>query len=219
MLLLVAIISLSFFYYYILFLPYRSPLNQPQIITSDQSYIGILERTNQQLSLWYNPYGIMITVLTILIAFSAIIFTFLLWRQGKDYGEKFDKFLEEERKIVNGEITKSLNAAREVIDKQIEENSKKLKGLKGETKEIIEKEIAKLKEERRVLQVPSLGIVTSPESSIHKTLTCRVSSPTSAFSFSNLVTSEDNICPHCHMTLPLNYNLGVRYCCYCGKEL
>lgn len=62
-----------------------------------QTYIQILEKTNQQLSLWYNPYGLAVGILTALVALLAIIFAWVLWRQGKEYRDIFDKFLKDQR--------------------------------------------------------------------------------------------------------------------------
>lgn len=54
-------------------------------------YIDLLEKTNQQLSLWFNPYAIMVAVLTGLIAILAIGGTFLVYWVSKDYRDKARK--------------------------------------------------------------------------------------------------------------------------------
>ncbi|MDD3067183.1 MAG: hypothetical protein PHO48_05150 [Candidatus Gracilibacteria bacterium] len=65
--------------------------------SADNQYREILEKTNQQLSLWWNPYGVMIASLGVLFAVLAGVFAFILWRQSKDYKEEnkenFENFL------------------------------------------------------------------------------------------------------------------------------
>ena len=48
-----------------------------------QNYINILEKTNQQLNLWYNPYGIAIAILAIFFAILALAAAFIIYRQGR----------------------------------------------------------------------------------------------------------------------------------------
>lgn len=70
----------------------------------ENQYIQILEKTNQQLSLWSNPYGIMVSVLTALFAVLTIISAFIIYRQGRDYKDAMSAFLkEQEEKANNGQ--------------------------------------------------------------------------------------------------------------------
>ncbi len=54
----------------------------------EEQYIQILEKTNQQLGLWTNPYGIMIGVLAILFTILTIVAAVIIYRQSKDYQER-----------------------------------------------------------------------------------------------------------------------------------
>jgi len=127
--------------------------------SSTQDYVEILEKTNQQLSLWYNPYGLMVGILTALVALLAILFAFILWRQGKDYKDAFQAFLDEQKKIADGEISKAISKAQEVL----EDASKKLeeiKDLKGQAREDLKKEIAEIKKTKKSLETTSNRVIS-----------------------------------------------------------
>ncbi len=115
-------------------------------------YLDILEKTNQQLGLWSNPYGVMVAVLSFLIAVLAIVFGVILWRQGKEYQKKFDNFLNELKKNANVEFAK-MSESRKLnkiaikrFEKEINEKSKKLTTVTGKAKEKLEKEIRDIQE-------------------------------------------------------------------------
>lgn len=124
-------------------------------------YVEILEKTNQQLSLWSNPYGILVGALGVMIAVLAILFTFILWRQSKEYKEAFNQFLEEQKKIVDGEIGKAMIEAKKALDGQIESAKKKLKTVQGNAQEAVRKEIADLQKAKHGLEGASFGHFTS----------------------------------------------------------
>lgn len=69
------------------------------------NYANILEKTNNQLSLWWNPYAVMIGILTILIAFITIGFSVYFWlnsrEQKKDMKEFYEKREEENKTVMN----------------------------------------------------------------------------------------------------------------------
>src|SRR3989344_2437809 len=88
----------------------------------EQQYIQILEKTNQQLGLWTNPYGIMIGVLAILFTILTIIAAVVIYQQSKDYKEKIDKLL--------GEYEKQLKASSKSQKAEIEKAIENLKGEK-----------------------------------------------------------------------------------------
>lgn len=55
-----------------------------------QNYINILEKTNQQLSLWFNPYAIMVGVLAILFTILTIVAVVIIYRQSREYKDKIE---------------------------------------------------------------------------------------------------------------------------------
>lgn len=70
-----------------------------------EKYSSILEKTNDQLSLWYNPYGISVGILTILIAVGAVVVSIILWRNSRD-----------QRKLVLDSITEMEKNAKERME-------------------------------------------------------------------------------------------------------
>ncbi len=119
------------------------------ISTSTQNYIEILEKTNQQLSLWYNPYGLIIGVLTLLVALLALYFGYILWRQGRDYKD----FLEEQRKIISEETR---IYAKSVLDERIAFLNVEISTLTGEARNRVEQEIISLNEASKSLNKYSI---------------------------------------------------------------
>lgn len=77
-------------------------------------YQDILEKTNSQLSLWWNPYGLIIGLLGVLFTVLTIIAAFLIYRQSKEHKEL---------------IQESILKYKTVIDTMIEERSRQLKNL------------------------------------------------------------------------------------------
>ncbi len=121
-------------------------LSQPDL---SSQYINILEKTNQQLGLWSNPYGVSIMILSVWITIIAIVVAYLIYKQGADYKNK----LESDRKESNKKIaelyeqqTEILNKQKLAIEKQtaiLEENQKIKQGLDAE----IEKQLQDYKEQ------------------------------------------------------------------------
>jgi len=80
-----------------------SPVAPPPLARerAESLYMSILEKTNSQLSLWWNPYGVMIAALGVLFTVGAISVTLLLFRQSSDYQRKIDQALENQQKILS----------------------------------------------------------------------------------------------------------------------
>ncbi|MFA6099317.1 MAG: hypothetical protein WC750_00375 [Patescibacteria group bacterium] len=157
------------------------------------AYIDVLEKTNQQLSLWYNPYGVMVMILTILVALLAISFAYIIWRQGKEYKEAFKASLAEQKKIASDELSKWKEESKKIVDAQINEQKEKLKSLDGEAKEQVEKVIEDLKKKKESLESPVPSCSTSPFTDIvNRSLFYQ---PTNVMSW-----------------------MGQNYCSFCGKE-
>src|SRR3989344_6410902 len=106
--------------------------------TTTQAYLEILEKTNQQLSLWYNPYGLMVAALTGLVALLAIVFAFVLWRQGKDYSDARKKFFEEQEKTIGSRIDALTQAA---LIERIKILNEEMGRVTGKAKEDLQQEI------------------------------------------------------------------------------
>jgi len=59
----------------------------------NDAYIDLLERTNSQLSLWYNPYAIIISILTLLFTTLTIIAAVIIYRQGSEFKRQREEVL------------------------------------------------------------------------------------------------------------------------------
>lgn len=77
-----------------------------------QNYQQILEKTNNQLSLWYNPYGVFIAFLGILFGVLSIMAIYINYKQSKEHKDL---------------IKKSLDDHKIALDKLIDENNKQIK--------------------------------------------------------------------------------------------
>lgn len=116
--------------------------------TDTQNYIQVLEKTNQQLSLWYNPFSLSVTFLTIFIALLALFFSYVLWRQGRDYKD----FLSELKRNVERQ-TKIY--AKSVLDEHIKSQQEKQDTLTGDARRKIDSEIQALQKARESLNGPT----------------------------------------------------------------
>lgn len=148
-----------------------------------EKYINILEKTNQQLSLYWTPYNTIITILTALFAILAIIFGFFIYIQSKEYkerltedkkryAEKIDKFLKEHQRYAKklmDERNAKIKGIESNLSKTVLEYEKKLEVLLKTPKkqkykiEEIEKAIEKLKTEKELLKSQIGAITVTPE--------------------------------------------------------
>ncbi len=58
------------------------------------NYASIVEKTNQHLSMWVNPYGIMVGVLTLIVAIMAVVVAWYIWKNSKEQKELFKETLQ-----------------------------------------------------------------------------------------------------------------------------
>ncbi|MCX6791140.1 MAG: hypothetical protein NTV62_03040 [Candidatus Gribaldobacteria bacterium] len=136
-----------------------------------QNYIGILEKTNQQLNLWYNPYGVMIGVLAILFTVLTIVAAVIIYRQSRDYKtklradrdfykNKMGEFLDSQKKIIE-QRNKTAEELSQKIDASLREYKKKLKESSKKQKEEIQGAIDKLEMEKLTLR-KDIGLTVAP---------------------------------------------------------
>lgn len=138
----------------------------------EEQYIQILEKTNQQLSLWTNPYGIMIGVLAILFTILTIVAAVIIYRQSKDYKERVQADREQYAKSINDFLSsqksiieqreKQANKVEEKIDKLLKQYENQLKESSKSQKVEIEKAIENLKEEKLLLSSTIGPLTVSP---------------------------------------------------------
>ncbi len=129
-------------------------LNVDNYQLATNNYISILEKTNSQLNMWTNPYGLMIGILTILIALIAMGVSIVLWKNSEEQKKRTEKFFSEQEK--NAE---KLRKEREIevklikknLNKLIEEYQNKLLTADKDNKKKIEDAINSLKKEEAVI--------------------------------------------------------------------
>lgn len=169
-------------------------LRTPEYQQMMNSYVSILEKTNQQLGVWSNPYGIAIGILSIFIAIIAICVGFALWRHSKEQKERFDKFLLEQEKAIQTK-NKRFGQVELKFDALIKGYEKQLKSATKNNKIEIEKAIADLKKEKA-----SLGAYISP------------SVPFGTASLQSIASPFIGSSP-----LAVNVNAGSMVCAKCGR--
>ena len=106
-------------------------------------YQDILEKTNSQLSLWWNPYGVLIGLLGVLFTVLTIIAAVVIYRQSKEYKEliresitKHETVLgqmiterNQQLKIIETNLNNTINEYKEKLVTATEENKKEFKDL------------------------------------------------------------------------------------------
>lgn len=112
------------------------------------NYQEILEKTNQQLSVWTNPYGLLVGVLAILFTLLTIIATVLIFLQSKGFKEKLDKFINSGKEALEKLITEKSKKLEE-IDTKLEGYKDELNKVKDDKKAEIQKEIDELISKRK----------------------------------------------------------------------
>lgn len=164
-----------------------------------ENYASIVEKTNQQLSLWSNPYGIMIGILTLLVAVGAIVVSIILVTNSQDQKKRQQEFFNEQERIINERNNREDTQRKEHYEKAekkfedlINEQQKKLASTNKEGKQKIEQEIEELKKQKA-----SIGLYKDPVKIFYD----------SNFSFSDIATSLRNR-PEIHKM----------FCLECGKS-
>lgn len=169
-------------------------LRIPEYQQMMNSYVSILEKTNQQLGVWSNPYGIAIGILSIFIAIIAICVGFALWRHSKEQKERFDKFLLEQEKVIQAK-NKRFEQVELKFDALIKGYEKQLKSSTKNNKIEIEKAITDLKKEKA-----SLGAYIGPSATFSPISLQSIASPFLGSS-----------------PLAVNVNVGSMTCAKCGR--
>ena len=90
----------------------------------NRRYVEILEKTNQQLSLWWNPMSVFIGALGVLFTMGAIVVAVIIYRQGSEYKQSLAQFTKTYSAIIDRAIQEKvtqLETFRTTIDSSIKE--------------------------------------------------------------------------------------------------
>jgi len=113
----------------------------------NRHYADILEKTNEQLSLWWNPLGAFIGALGVLFAVGAIVAGIIIYRQGADYKKSLKEFEATYRVILDKVIQEKiaqLETFKSTIDVSIKEQQKQLETATADHRSQIESAIQNL---------------------------------------------------------------------------
>lgn len=187
-------------------------------MTPEEQYTQILEKTNLQLSMSHNPYGIMVGILTIMIAVLSIAAVVIIFRQGRDYQsrlekdraeqkKKFDDFLDSQMKIIR-ERDKTAKQLNKKVDSIIDEYKKQLEESSASQRKEIQESIDKLELEKFSIAKFAEPLTVSPNSSTYGVRSpfesfCKCSSCGFGFLVNNLatvtpyLTGRTATCPKC----------------------
>ena len=128
------------------------------------NYASIVEKTNQQLSLWFNPYGVMIGILTLIVAVGAIVVSIILINNSSEQRRRQKDFFDEQERIIKEKQVNDEKLAKERYENSkkqfedlIKEQQEKLKSANVESKKKIEEEIDSLKR-----QSATIGLYAEP---------------------------------------------------------
>lgn len=83
-------------------------------------YQETLESTNSQLSLWFNPYAIMVATLGILFTVATVIAAIILYRQSKEYQNRYNQLFGDSQKSIKDLANKLATASEQVLNNIIE---------------------------------------------------------------------------------------------------
>jgi hypothetical protein len=98
-----------------------------------QQYLEILEKTNSQLSLWTNPYGLMVGALALLFTVLTIIAVWITYRQSQDF---------------KAQLQSTIDGYSTLIDELMNGYEKKFKALSQDFEERTKKQIDELEERK-----------------------------------------------------------------------
>jgi hypothetical protein len=133
----------------------RQAARDSQWVRSERAYREILEKTNAQLSLWGNPYGIMVAALGVLFTIGAIVVGVLIFRQGSDYRNLIRQSITEYQNIINAfieEKNQQIEILKQSVSDHIDRLTTETDKAEGERKKQIEGEITELRRLQKELK-------------------------------------------------------------------
>jgi DNA-directed RNA polymerase subunit RPC12/RpoP len=96
----------------------------------DSIYVATLEKTNQQLALRFNPYGVMVGALSALVALLTIAAAGIIYRQGSEYKRTLGEAIKEQARTYQQKLDDELLKAKGVFDGFMSEKDKQFEELR-----------------------------------------------------------------------------------------
>lgn len=131
-----------------------------------QNYQDILEKTNMQLSLWWNPYGLLIAILGVLFTILTIISAVVIYRQSKEYRELINQSISKHELLFNdliAEKNQQLLIIENNLNALINEYKEKLATVGEDQKNEINEIISRLETERKSIDNQINAKYVTPE--------------------------------------------------------
>ncbi len=114
-------------------------------------YVDLLDKTNQQMTLFGNPYMFGVVILGVLFTALTIIAAILIWRQSKEYKQMVVESITKFQDALNEQVKKIKKEAKVSINTVISKHEKNFESLPSELKEEANKIINDLKNERDLM--------------------------------------------------------------------
>jgi len=183
--------------------------------TTTQLYISFLEKTNQQLNLWSNPYGFLVSILSFLVAFLAITATIFLYRQNKEYKGLYKKAIKNYESALQKNLEKIGSEAEIKIQLFIDEKNKEMENLSGDAQKQAKELIDDLKKEKD--SIGSMVQLSSIKNTQYQPLSFSDYADNIFELNTNPMVFNGIYCPNCGFYCGLS--LGANYCSKCGSKL
>jgi gas vesicle protein len=129
-------------------------------------YQEILEKTNAQLSLWWNPYGVLIGLLGVLFTILTIIAAVVIYRQSKEYKELINESLSKHETVLGQLITERNQQLKNIetnLSNTITDYKEKLKSATDDNKKEINSLIKTLEEQKESIDTQIHASYVVPE--------------------------------------------------------
>lgn len=205
---------------------YTLPVISTTTMTPDQyqrmldNYASILEKTNQQLGVWSNPYGVAIGVLALLVAFAVATITVMLWRSSTEYKKLVRETLEEQKELMKQQTEQ----AKKQFEDLISEYQNRLKSATDQGKEKIQNTIDDLKKQRAMVgsymgpQLVAGGVLNSIYSGVGSLVTRQKQSMICAKCGKSFEYYDDSWDPTSIYSAATSLRIGDRsvHCSHCG---
>jgi rubrerythrin len=115
--------------------------------------VAILEKTNQQLSLWWNPYGVFVSSLGVLFTIGAVVAAYFLFRQSREYRLTIDAAIADYRRVLDAMVAERLADTKRHVEQSLVDARNELTTGADETekRQVLEKRIAALEEQLKAI--------------------------------------------------------------------